>query len=119
MMGDEWTCRSTPRNGLQYGGFHFEVSFAVKQLPEGIVNLCSFPEYFPDLRVHHEVDIALPVTEFRIGNGIIGFSVLFFHNGKWPDGFTEYSQLFHMDGDLTHLRPEGKSPDANEISNIQ
>ncbi len=74
-------------NGLEDWCFHFQVVFFVQIIANGGYDLRAFYKNIADLRIHNQVNIALPVALFRIGKCVVDLTVFFLHNGQGTKGF--------------------------------
>ena len=124
MVCDKRARGSAAVEGLQNGRFDFEIAFLVQKFSYGSENQGSFRQDIPNCRIHHKVDIPLPVTQFFVGKGIeyyfiSGFVCLFFYDRKWAQRFCEQLQFLRMNRYFSHFCPEDKAPNADNISNIQ
>ena len=88
VVGDERTGRGTPRDGLEDWGFHLHISCVVEDATHGRNDFVALAENLFHAGVYHEVDIALAVADFRIGELIVDVSVgIFFHDWKRTKAF--------------------------------
>ena len=75
MMCDERSCGSTARDRLENRSLHLETACVVEILTHGSDNLGPLDEGVLHLRVNDKVYIALSVSELRIGESVVNFSV--------------------------------------------
>ena len=88
VVGDERTGRGTPRDGLEDRGFHLHISRVVEDAPHGRNDFIALAENLFHTGIYDEVDIALAVADFRIGELVVDVSVgVFFHDGKRTKAF--------------------------------
>src|SRR5512133_2627218 len=106
-------------NRLKNGRFHLQISFRIIQFPKGINYFGTLDKYFSNARIHNQVNITLAIPEFRIGDGVVNLSVLFFYNRQWPERFAKQSDFFDVNRNFAHLGNKNKTPDTNKIAYIK
>ena len=52
--------------GCIIGRFHFDESLRVHEAPQRLHQLAALEKNFANLRIHHQIDIALPVAQLDI-----------------------------------------------------
>ena len=82
VVGNERTCRRTARNRLQNRGFDFDVPELVEIFAHRGDDLRTLDENLAYVGIHDQIDVALAVTDFWVGEGVEGLSVLLFHDGQ-------------------------------------
>ncbi len=51
---------------LHHGSFDLDKPVAIEKPPHGLHQFAAFQKDFANLRIHDQVDVSLPVTEFDI-----------------------------------------------------
>lgn len=87
MVGDEWACCRSSGYGLEDWGVDFDVSVCVEVFAHGVEHFCSFEEYVFDAFVDYEVDVALAVALFGVGECVVGFAVFDFDDRQGSEAF--------------------------------
>ena len=77
--------RGAARNRLQDRGLHLDVAALVEELAHRGDDLGAPDEYVAHLRVHHQVDVALAVADFGVGEGVERLAVLGLDDGQRAD----------------------------------
>ena len=120
VVGDERTGRGTTGDGLQDGGFHLQAAGLVEALPHRVHNLGALEEHFLHLRIHHQVYVALAVTQLRIFEAVVHGAVgIRLHDGKNTQGLAQHGEFLGVNGQLARLGEEGKALDTHEVSDVQ
>ena len=69
--------------------------------------------------IHDQIDVALAVTDFWVGEGVEGLSVLLFHDGQGPQRFGEQGQLLAVYRQFAGVGMEGESLHADEVADVE
>ena len=78
MVRNERTCACPSGDGLQDRSFHFRISSFVQGGTHGLDNCRTFHENILYTIIDHQVDIALAITQFRIVESIVCYTVFVF-----------------------------------------
>ena len=71
-----------------------EIPAGVEKATDGFEHQGAFDEHIAHIDVHEQIDVALAVTEFHVGQAVI-----FLRQGEHC--FGQKRDGFHMDGELT------------------
>ena len=97
VMRDERTGRSATGDGLQHRGVHLEPALFGEGVAHGLDDPAAGLEGALDLRVDHQVDVAHPVAELRVGKRIVHLPVLVrLDRRERTDGLAQHSELLHQ-----------------------
>ena len=119
VVRDEGTCRGAARYGLQNGGLYLQVAAFVEETAHGGDDFGPLGEYFPYLRVHHKVHIALTVTRVGVGEGIVYLAVLLLDHRQRTDGFAQYGEFAAVYREFTRLGDESEALHADEVADVE
>ena len=119
VVSDERTRRSTARDRLENRSLHFHVAVGVEILTHGVVHLCALDEYVFYTVVHHQVNVALAVAEFRVFECVVGYTVLHLYDRQRTQRLAEHLDALGMYGDFAHLGSEHKTFDAHKVADIE
>ena len=73
VVGDEGACVCATCKGVEHGSFHFIEAFSVKEFSYCRHDFAALDEEFLHFGVGDEVNVALAVSQFRIGESVILF----------------------------------------------
>ena len=119
MVGDERTGSRTTGDGLQDGCLHLHISLGVEIFAHGVEHLAAFQEDVLHSVIHHQVHIALTVTELGVFEFVISHPVLVLHDGKRLDALRQDGQLLCMHADFAHLGTEHEALDTDEVAQVE
>src|SRR5580692_4307782 len=105
-MRDERPSRRTSGDRVHHRRLNLYISALVEEAPELLNNLRPGDKHFSRLVVSKQVQIALPVAQFDVGQPMPLF-------WKREQGFGKKCQLVNMDGKFVGSRPEKISSDTD------
>ena len=119
VVRDERACRGAARNRLQDRGLHLDVAALVEELAHRVDDLTPLEERILDLRVHHQVDVALAVADFGVGEGVERLAVLGLDDGQRADRLREHRELAAVHRQFARVGVEREALDADEIADVE
>ena len=119
VVGNERTCRRTARNRLQNRGFDFDVPELVEIFAHRGDDLRTLDENLAYVGIHDQIDVALAVTDFGVGEGVEGLSVLLFHDGQGPQRFGEQGQLLAVYRQFAGVGAECETLDSDDVADVE
>ena len=119
VVRDERACRGAARNRLQDRGLHLDVAALVEELAHRGDDLGASDEYVAHLRVHHQVDVALAVADFGVGEGVERLAVLGLDDGQRADRLREHRELAAVHRQLARIGMEREAFDADEVADVE
>src|SRR5205823_12440897 len=99
VMRDEWLGNGAAGDRLHHRGFDFHKPVLTEELPHGLHQLRALQEDFPDLGIHEQVHVALPVAQLDVGQAMPFL-------GKREKVLREKRSLLHMDCEFSGSGPE-------------
>ena len=96
-------------NRLQDRGFELEKAVVIEIPSDEGDDPAPVPEYFPALVIHNQINVALAITLFDVGQ-----AVEFLRERAYS--LAQESECVHPDGDLTQFRPEHMTRDPDDVS---
>mgnify|MGYP000600419745 CR=1 FL=1 len=69
--------------------------------------------------IHDQIDVALAVTDFGVGEGVEGLSVLLFHDGQGPQRFGEQGQLLAVYRQFAGVGAECETLDSDDVADVE
>ena len=119
VVRDEWSSCGATRDGLQNWRFHLHVSGIVKNAAHGAHDSISLAENLLNTRVHNEVNVALTVTNFRVGELIVYVSIgIFLYNRKRAQALGKHDQFLHVQAHFACLRGEHVAFYTDKITDV-
>ena len=77
------------------------------------------PEDLAHLGVHHEVDVALAVAEFLVGDLVERLAVRLLRERDWPEALRERDEFVSLDRHLAHLRAEHRAAHTDDVADVE
>ena len=100
------------RKGLHHGRLDFEETFRVEEIPNSADRAAARLENFPHFRVDHQIEVALAVADFDVGE-----AVPFLRQRQ--ERLRQELQSLGVDGQLASLGPEEVPRDAHEVADVE
>ena len=120
VVGDERTGRGATGNGLQHRGVHLEPPLLGEGVAHGLDDPAAGLESALDLGVDHQVDVAHPVAELRVGERIVHLPVLVgLHGGQRANGLAQHGELLDEHARLAGLRGEGGALHPDDVTAVE
>ncbi len=87
-------------------------------------DFCPLDKYILDLRVHDQINIALPVAKLLVRERIVDDNIsllilCLFCNRQRTKRLCQQLDFLCMNRNFSHLRAEDKTFDANDVADIQ
>ena len=98
---------------------HLDVAALVEELAHRGDDLGAPDEYVAHLRVHHQVDVALAVADFGVGEGVERLAVLGLDDGQRADRLREHRELAAVHRQFARVGVEREALDADEIADVE
>ena len=103
-MGDEWARHGAAGDGLHHRRLDFDESVRVESAAHRLHELGALQKHFAHFRIDHQVDIALPVAHFDVGERVPvlratlggGICLNCLPNRQWEQVFAEKGDLFDV-----------------------
>ena len=111
-MGLEGARRCAAGDLLHHGRFDFEIAARVEELAHGLEHFGPLDEDFAGVEVGEEIDVALAIAEFDVGEAVI-----FFRQGE--HGLGEKGEPLDMDGELAGAGAEEIAGDADVVAEVE
>ena len=70
VVGDERLRDGAARHWLHHRSFNFEESVLIQKLPHGLHQSAALEENFADFRIHRQIEVALAIAQFNIGQSV-------------------------------------------------
>lgn len=112
MVSDEWTCGCAPCDGMKHWGFYFEEGTFIKVTTHCGDDFGAHHEGVLYVRIHDQVNVALTIAKFGIGQAVIFFR-------KWTHGLAEVFELAHFDTEFATVGNEYVTSDANDVADVR
>ena len=112
VMRDERPGDGAAGDGLHHGGFNFDVAARVEEGADGFHDLAALDEDVAHLRIHEEVDVALAVTEFDVGEPVPFL-------GERQQVFGKEGQFFDVNAELAGARAKQITARADVIAEVE
>ena len=109
--GSERPCSGTTRNGLHHRCFDFQIAKPVQVLTNVLHNAAAHAKGVSRHIVHDEIDIALPVAGFLVGQ-----TVKLFRQG--PQRLRQHANRLGAHRQFTGFRPEQRTLGANDVAHV-
>ena len=119
MMGDEGAGGGSTGDALEDRCLNLEAAGLIEVLAHGGDDLRTLDEGVLHLRIDNEVDIALTVAHFGIGESVVHHSVDFLHDGKHAQRLAEQGKFLGMDAELAGLGDEGVALDSHHVTDVE
>ena len=88
-VGDEWAGRSTTGNALQGRSLYLCIASVVEYVAQSAQYGCTLQEGILHAIVYDEVNIALTVTQLRIVELVVSYTILVLHDWEWLQALGE------------------------------
>ncbi len=111
MVSNERFRRGTAGNHLHHGCFHFHEAALVHVLADEGDDLGATLKHLPGIRVHDQVDVALPIAELLIGQTVVFVRQRSQRLGQQP-------RLFHVDIQIALTGFMQGAPGGHDITEI-
>ena len=69
--------------------------------------------------IHDQIDVALAVTDFGVGEGVEGLSVLLLYDGQGPQRFGEQGQLLAVYRQFAGIGAECETLDSDDVADVE
>ena len=112
MVGAKGPGRGSSGDRLHHRSLHFDIPAGVEKATDRLEHQGAFDEDLAHIDVHEEIDIALAVAQFHVGQAVILLRQGQHRFGQKRDGF-------HMDGELAGPGAEDVAGDADVVSQVQ
>ena len=101
-MGNKRLGHGSARDGVHHRRFHFNKSACVQRAPQRLHQFAALHEDFAHIRIHHQIDVALSVAQFHVGEAM--------------PFFRERKQVFCQECKFVGVDAELARPGAKEIT---
>src|SRR5690606_22577026 len=119
-MRHEWASSCTSGNWLEDWRFDFEVTSFVEEVAHGVEQPCAFDECILYVIVYGEIDVAATVTLFRIGEGVVDFTIgIGFYDWQRAKRFCQNGEFGGVNGNFPDLGFENGSAYSDEVADIE
>jgi len=112
VVGLEGPRHRSARPGLHHRGFDFQKIAILHEAANQLDDPASPLKHLPDLRIDHQIEVALAVPGFDIRQAVPLFR-------KHTNGFGHQAQPARLDGQLPCFCPEDPPFDMDDVSHIQ
>ena len=112
VMRDERLCRGAAGDRVQHRRLDFEIAALDQPAAHRRDDAAAPPQSLAALRVHDQVEIALPVAQLDIGQPVILL-------GKRAQRLGQHRQMLGVDGQLAARRAPHEPLDADQIADIE
>ena len=118
MVGRERARGGPAIKRLEDGRLHLQKALLDEEAAHRLDDDGPLAEGLADLGVDDEVDIALAVALFGVGESVVDFAVLLFGEGQRAQALAQERQRLDVKRHLAHLGAEHKALNANEITAV-
>ena len=118
-MGHKRTCACATRDVLQYRSVNLGIACFVKNVSDGAYDCGTLQESLLHAFIHHEIHIALTVSQLRVIELVVCHTVLIFHDGQRLQRLAQQGNLLCMNRNLACLGSKNKTLDADEVTDVK
>ena len=118
-VGDEWAGRSTTGNALQGRSLYLCIASVVEYVAQSAEYGSTLQEGILHAIVYDEVNIALTVTQLRIVELVVSYTILVLHDWEWLQALGEQAQLLGVNRNLASLCTENETLYADEVTDVE
>jgi predicted acyltransferase len=118
-VGDEWAGRSTTGNALQGRSLYLCIASVVEYAAQSAQYGSTLQEGILHAIVYDEVNIALTVTQLRIVELVVSYTILVLHDWEWLQALGEQAQLLGVNRNLASLCTENETLYADEVTDVE
>ncbi len=112
VVGDKGPRHGPTRDRLHHGRFHFDEAMRIHETPHRLHQLAALQKDFAHLRIHHQIDIPLPVAQFHVGQTMPLLR-------QREQVFGQKSDCVHVHGKLAGFRAEQVTSDPDVIPQVE
>ena len=112
VVGGEGTRCCAAGDGLHHRGFDFEIAAGVEVAADGFEDLGALDEDFAGVEVGEEIDVALAVAEFDVGEAVV-----LLRQGE--HGLGKEGQRLDVDGEFAGAGAEEIAGDADVVAHVE
>ena len=119
VVRDEGTRRGAARNRLQDRRLDLDVALRIEELTHRRDDPGALDEDLLDLRIDDQVEVALAVADFGVGEGVERLAVLLLDDGQRADRLRQNRKVFAVDRQLARIGAEGEAFDADDVADVE